>query len=390
MNRDAELMDCERYDKIALNLLYGELDELTAAAAKRHLHHCTRCKGISSGMQATKELASVPLLDPPVGLHARILQAERLAHKELSLRERIGRTVSVLAGYAMRPQLAMAALLLLMVSTSLVFQQARPTEHDQVSVTERGVPGLEAEAMPRHSIVTEALPPEAPAQEERSIPRPAIPSAPARSESRALRAETSSPARTKRAAEPEAAAEGAAQDAPPPTFERALEAYHAGRYAEAERQFRRVAAAGGPQAPRAALHEAHAARNGSGCQQAADLYDTVAARYAGTPIADEASWHAASCYRAVGQQERAAAHYRRLASQPGYAERASQALAALEADAPSSADAIAARKESKPTKPGAATTGSVAGPAPAAAAPAAPRPQDTAKGADSAPPASND
>ena len=372
MNRDAELMDCERYDKIALNLLYGELDELTAAAAKRHLHHCTRCKGISSGMQATKELASVPLVDAPAGLHARILQAERLAHKELSLRERVGRTVSVLAGYAMRPQLAMAALLLLMVSTSLVFLRARPAEHDQVSVTERGVPGIEAEALPRHSIVTEALPPEPSARKERSAPRPAMPApAAAQSEERALRAEAPSPPTTRSAAGQDAVAERAADGADaasPPTFERALEAYHAGRYAEAEKQFRRVASAGGPQATRAALHEAHAARNGAGCQQAAPLYDTVAARYTGTPIADEASWHAASCYRAVGQQERAAAHYRRLASQPGYAERASQALAALETDAPSGGDAVASRKAGKPAKPAAAATGSSAGAAPAAPA----------------------
>src|SRR5690606_26153240 len=72
MNQNARPMDCERYDKIALNLLYEELDELTAAAARRHLHHCTRCKNISSSMQATKELAELPLVDPPEGLRDRI------------------------------------------------------------------------------------------------------------------------------------------------------------------------------------------------------------------------------------------------------------------------------------------------------------------------------
>lgn len=392
MNRDAELMDCERYDKIALNLLYDELDELTAAAAKRHLHHCTRCKSISSGMQATRDLASVALLDPPAGLHERILRAERLAHKELSLRERAGRAVSVLAGYAMRPQLAMAALLLLMVSTSLVFLRARPAEHDQVSVTERGVPGLEAEALPRHSIVTEPLPPEPTSMAAKPPSAPtadaASPAATRQEAKGALLAQAETKARAKpSAARGASVEEGATDGAGGPTFERALEAYHAGRYAEAEKQFGRVAAAGGPKAARAALHEAHAARNGSGCQHAADLYDTVAARFAGSPTADEASWHAASCYRALGQQQRAAAHYRRLASQPGYAERATQALAAIEAEAAPSADhagdtnAVASRKASAKTTAPAGPKASAAGASP----PAAARPAEESSEAESSP-----
>lgn len=370
-------MDCERFDKIALNLLYEELDELTAASARRHLHHCTRCKGIHSGLQATKELANVHLLDPPEGLQGRILQAERLAHKELSLRERFGRAVSVMAGYAMRPQLAMAALLLLMVSTSLVFLRVRPGGHDQVSVTERGVPGLDADALPRHSVVTELLPPDAPAPTERLTRLgEAERSAPVGSNAEAKAA----PSRAKSSASAPAAATDAAAEGQggAPDFDEALAAYHAGRYAEAERLFQKVAETGGPQASRAALHEAHSARNGTGCQRAAGLYDTVATRYPGTPTADEASWHAASCYRALGQRERAAAHYRSLATRPGYAERAHQALSALDADAaePSAeSGAVAARKAaSRPAvSSGAAAAPPPAGAAAAAEAPAAPR-----------------
>lgn len=384
-------MDCERFDKIALNLLYDELDELTAAAARRHLHHCTRCKSISSGLQATRDLASVHLLDPPEGLRERILQAERLAHKELPLRERLGRAVSVLAGYAMRPQLAMAALLLLMVSTSLVFLRARPGGHDQVSVTERGVPGLEADLVPRHSIVTEPITPEPPSAAERYArvdspekerPAPRAAAAPAAEETRPR------PKADDAAAESRAL-EGAADDAEgAPSFDQALTAYHAGRYAEAERQFQRVAEAGGPQAMRAALHEAHAARNGSGCQRAAALYDTVATRYPGTPTADEASWHAASCYRALGQTERAAAHYRNLTTRPGYSERATQALAALNADGAEPSEAVASRRPttSPATSAGAAVQEAQAAP-PAASAPAGASPNSDSKTAAPAKPA---
>lgn len=374
-------MDCERFDKIALNLLYEELDELTAASARRHLHHCTRCKGIHAGLQATKELANVHLLDPPEGLRERILQAERLAHKELSLRERFGRAVSVMAGYAMRPQLAMAALLLLMVSTSLVFLRARPGGHDQVSVTERGVPGLDADTVPRHSIVTEPLPADAPAPTERlaraEAPAAAAGSSEGEPKGRSARMKSSAPG-ADLAAEP--SAEGAHGGA---DFDAALAAYHAGRYAEAEGLFQKVAEAGGPQASRAALHEAHAARNGTGCQRAAGLYDTVATRYPGTPTADEASWHAASCYRALGQRERAAAHYRSLATRPGYADRAHQALSALEADAgelASESTAVAARKAAAKSATSVGAAAAAPPPASGSAAEAAAAPRESSKG----------
>ncbi len=39
-------MDCEKFDRVVLDLLYEELDELTAAAARRHMEHCARCRGI--------------------------------------------------------------------------------------------------------------------------------------------------------------------------------------------------------------------------------------------------------------------------------------------------------------------------------------------------------
>ena len=36
------IMDCEKFDKIVLDLLYQELDELGTAAAERHLDQCAR------------------------------------------------------------------------------------------------------------------------------------------------------------------------------------------------------------------------------------------------------------------------------------------------------------------------------------------------------------
>src|SRR3954467_8258336 len=138
-------MDCEKFDRIVLDLMYGELDELTEAAAKRHIEHCSRCKGVSSGLRATREVGALALVDPPPGLELGILEAERRLNAKLPLKKKLGRGVSILAVYAMRPQLAMAALLLLMIGSSLFFLRARPGARDSVLVTERGVPESEVD-----------------------------------------------------------------------------------------------------------------------------------------------------------------------------------------------------------------------------------------------------
>ena len=140
-------MDCERFDRIALDLLYDELDELTAASARRHVDQCARCRGILAGLRATREVGALPLVDPPPGLELSILEAEQRARSRLPLQQRLGRGVSVLAGYAMRPQLAMAALFLFVIGSSLLLLRGRPGAPVQVS--EQGRPEKAAAATGR-------------------------------------------------------------------------------------------------------------------------------------------------------------------------------------------------------------------------------------------------
>lgn len=322
-------MDCERFDKTTMDLLYGELDELSAAAALRHLHHCTRCRDIWGHLRTTRELSDIPQEDPPADLFDAIMSAEANAHRSLPARERFSRGVSVLAGYAMKPQLAMAALLLLMIGSSLVFVRSDPRNQGQVSVTERGTPHTEAlsdSAAPNRALVFEG---------ERNSPVPRAAAENDESEVGATATDTEQPSDRL-------------------TYNEAMAAYQEGRYAEAERLFSEVASAGGERAASAALHEGHAARNGSGCQRAAALYDAVAARYSGGTVADEASWHAATCYRAMGQLKRASAHYTALKDRPAYAARAESALAEIEAQL------VVADAEAKtpPTEAGAKPTAS--------------------------------
>lgn len=300
-------MDCERFDKSTMDLLYGELDELSAAAALRHLHHCTRCRDIWGHLRTTKELSDIPMEDPPEDLFDSVMRAEASAHRSLPARERFSRGISVLAGYAMRPQLAMAALLLLMIGSSLVFVRNDPSDGGKVSVTELGTPHAEPSYDKKSS--DEALvfdgDPDARLEEEEEYES------------------TIGTARRDRAP-------NEAKPSDRETYNEAMAAYQEGRYAEAERLFSEVASAGGERGASAALHEGHAARNGSGCQRAAALYDAVAARYAGGTVSDEASWHAASCYRAMGQLRRASAHYTALKDRPAYATRAETALTEIE------------------------------------------------------------
>src|SRR5688572_4819285 len=133
-------MNSDKFDRIVLDLLYGELDELTTAAAKRHMDQSARAREIFAHFKATRQLSVLPTHTPPADFEAALMERERRTLAELPLHHRIGRIISMLAGYAMRPQLIMGALLLLMIGSSLMFLRARPGQHTAVQVTERGAP----------------------------------------------------------------------------------------------------------------------------------------------------------------------------------------------------------------------------------------------------------
>lgn len=351
-------MDCERFDRIALDLLYDELDELSSAAAKRHVEHCARCRDIHSEMRATRAVGVLPTLEPPADLEARILEAEHAVHAQLPLRKRVGRGVSILAGYAMRPQLAMAALLLLMLGTSLLLLRARPGDRGNVQVTERGVPESEGESVAivpvPEKVATDTAAQAHGVMMDRKREAPAA--EPEFAEAPAAAAETERSDKN---------ASGAAEDAGGDgTYERAMAAYRAQRYADAVREFDQVAAAGGPQAPSAALFSAQAVRKSSGCSQAAPRFEAVSSRFRGGGIGHEATWQAADCYRALGRTDDARRAYTQLLDVAGYGQRAQLALASLEtggemlaakraAAAPAAAGKAKAapKAASKPTSP---------------------------------------
>jgi TolA-binding protein len=342
-------VDCEKFDRIVLDELYGELDELTSAAAKRHKEHCARCASIDAELQATREVGVLELFEPPDGMYERILQAERDTTRGLPLRKRLGRAVSILAGYAMRPQLAMAALLLLMIGSSLLFLRTQPGDHDHVSVTERGVPESESDPV---TVVKKADSP--------SVLPHAAAHASARTDdsaARVLRAGAEPKPDPALAAEPKSAASANADgltgpDTDPDTvadgdtaYDAAMAAYRDGRYSEAEQRFAEVANRGGNRAASAALYAAQARRMLGGCPSAGPRFEEVHARYAGTPASSEAAWQAADCYRSLGDVARARQNYQELLTDSSYKGRAESALAEL--DEHNSATELTPRKAAK-------------------------------------------
>ncbi|HEY4102582.1 MAG TPA: zf-HC2 domain-containing protein [Polyangiaceae bacterium] len=381
-------MDCEKFDRIVLDLLYGELDELTAAAAKRHMEHCARCRNIDASLRATREVGTLPLADAPEGLELRILEAERRATELLPLRKRLGRGMSLLAGYAMRPQLAMAALLMLMIGSSLLFLRAQPGDRGHVLVTERGVPESDNDSV-AVTAKTNELPPldgarAAAARNPRSLDEAVARhdrSADAKGEARAAApAATAAPAPVVGAlndqvgqafATPtsddkadDSASEGSSDtDA---SYNAAMAAYRDGRYSEAERRFAAIASQGGSHAASAALYEVQALRMVSGCPAAAPRFDDVHSRYPGS-VGNDAAWQAADCFRSLGDVARARQDYQDLLSDPNYKARAQDALAELDQNV--QAQEVAARKAAAPAKAKASVAaGAPAGPPPAEAA----------------------
>ena len=137
-------MDCEKFESTLIDELYEELDELTSAAAKRHVSGCARCAARIGGLRATRRVAAaLPLVDPPPDLEERILAAAQSVRNVVPLTQRMARAVSHAGGWAMRPQTAMAAVFLVMIGTSAMFLRGRHAKSPSsaaVTVTDQGVP----------------------------------------------------------------------------------------------------------------------------------------------------------------------------------------------------------------------------------------------------------
>lgn len=354
-------MDCEGFDEIVLDLLYDDgpssqhLDE-----ARRHASGCARCAGSLAALQQARQLAELPVPPVPAGLEQAILaEVERRKQaREATWWGRLDRAISLLGAFAMRPQTAMGALLVLMTGLSLVLLRAKPAKNSSVQITEHGQPehGQPAEApaaaAPPIVAAIERKTAELPSRKEderaKSADLPSPPAAAIREPSEvAPTPATTTTATTTAAATPTAApaaapaasaqaeatvkadksAAGESQEA---AFASAMDHYKARRYREAIQAFDIVANGGGSNGGRAALYAAHSARFSSGCSAALPRYNAIANRQVGSGAASDATWEAARCYRELGQLENARQLFSTLRRVAGYRDRVEKELATLE------------------------------------------------------------
>lgn len=323
-------MDCEKFDQHVMDALYDELDELTHAAMKRHMEGCARCASTLAGLKATRDAAVLPLEEPGDDLEDRILAAVEVAQRKTPWRRKALRALAWAGSHAMRPQLAMAALFVLVIGSSLLLLRARPGTVGvaPVRVTERGAPAPEQPEV----ALAPAPPAAAPAAAEQ--PTEALAAAEPAAAGEVKRAE-------ERAADKAGADEGKAKDE------------------KADRDD------GAPGGAAAALADAQAKKNASGCSAALPLFDEIGTRYPGTAAAHTAMWEAAQCYKASGNEARARELLLALRSVESYKAQVESELGEAQANA---------QNIQAPAKAAAATAaaGAAAAPAgkPAAASPA--------------------
>ncbi|AKT43222.1 anti-sigma factor family protein [Chondromyces crocatus] len=331
-------MDCEKFDQHVMDALYEELDELTHAALKRHLESCVRCSSTLAGLRATRDAAVLPLEEPSDDLDARIFAAVEVAQQHTPWRRKALRALAWAGSHAMRPQLAMAALFVLVIGSSLLLLRARPgtVGMGPLRVTEHGMPAPEY-AEPAYA--------------------PATPAPPAPLANQVVTTQSEAKRMEDRAADK--AESGSRTEAAAPAADQAQ--------TRGDQEGMNRAPAGSAVE---ALARAQAARASSGCSAALPLYDEVGTSYPGTAAAHTAMWEAARCYKGAGDTGRARELFLALRAVDGYRDRVEAELGEQENLAQSQTKNIAGA-------PGAGAGHSYSAPAPAAPLRAAAKPAAT-------------
>jgi len=305
-------MDCAKCDPLLIDELYGELDEVTSAAVRRHVEACAQCSEAWQKISRGKELAGAISEQVPEGLETKILDAVKEAQKVVPIRSRASRALSWAGSWAMRPQTAMAALFLLMIGSSAIYLgRGRSQPASEMSADE-------GYAIEKDRAASPAAPsPESPAASAMAManapsPPPAPPAqfAPAKKAKMDMAEEFEPYAQRESKGSGALGIGGASAGAAPPAQARA--------------------AADVETATTSSLREARAVRDQQGCPSAVSRYDAIAAKSPGTQEAATATYEAAKCYETFGDYSAARSRYQRLEG-TAYASQAKLALANLDA-----------------------------------------------------------
>ncbi|MFP6684255.1 MAG: zf-HC2 domain-containing protein, partial [Polyangiaceae bacterium] len=258
-------MDRDKFEHDLMGYLFDELDEVTTAAVKRKLDSDAACRELEAGLRAALQVSELTLEEPSDDLTERILAAAALAASGEPWHRRVARALAWAGSHAMRPQFAMAALLVLVLGSSLLLMRADP-------------------------VATAIAPTIGPDTVDQNH------------EAASGRAGT---AANRDRGEPDMPASESGRDRAEQDYKAGLFHYRAGRHQEAQKALGAVASIDHHRAPSAALYQARSVRAQSGCRDALNRYEGLRSRHPNTSAAEDAAWEQADCHRALGQTTRA-------------------------------------------------------------------------------------
>lgn len=328
-------MDQEKFDQHLMDYLFDELDEVTSAAMKRKIESDADCRELALGLRATLEVAQLPVEQPSDDFEERILAAADLARDGEPWSRKLLRSLAWAGSHAMRPQLAMAAMLVLVVGSSLLLLRVRT---GAVAVTPTKDEGsVAAGPSPEHA------PAPATQNNGEDLLEGPLPST-----------EPPDVSPNAASAQPRAAVSGAPLDedqldAIDEQFDQAMASYNSGDHLSAQRQFAAIKSTKSPKAGSAALYEARAVRAHSGCKAAVPYYNAV--RSMGGGMAADATWEQADCHRILGESAQARSLYLALQSNKSYSARVAKELESQGETANTGGDGSSSRLRNDVTPP---------------------------------------
>jgi hypothetical protein len=331
-------MDQEKFDQHLMDYLFDELDEVTSAAMKRKIESDADCRELALGLRATLEVAHLPVEQPSDDFEERILAAASLAQEGEPWSRKLLRGLWWAGSHAMRPQLAMAAMLVLVVGSSLLLLRVR-SGAVAVSLT-KDEGSVAAGPSPEHA--------PAPATQQ----DPSLSQSPVGSSDKVTSPEAASA--TTATAKPRAAASGAPLSEEQlaiidKEFDAGMASYNSGDHLGAQRQFASIKGTKSPRAGSAALYEARAVRASAGCKAAVPYYNAV--RSMGGGMAADATWEQADCHRILGEAAQARTLYLTLEGNKSYSARVAKELESQGETANSGGDGSSSRHQKAAPKP---------------------------------------
>lgn len=389
-------MDCERLDEISVELAYGELEPRRLAEAEQHLLACERCTALVARLRKGREAAALlELEDPSSMLEARILAVAGTEKPPASIPRRTGRWLARAGAWVTRPQFAMAAVLVLMVGSSVMLLRGGGTSTARKEKTvDEGKPIAQVEqpdpnqaAAPAAAVPkTESKPAESKADEPTKAEAKEPPKdfgkkggdgkeaeeqddlanadGNAKEKAKAKdKADSLEGAKKAGAVGGLAVAPAAPAGAPAPTqapgggpatttvtkaatqYDSAMAAYKEARWADAAVGFD-AAAAGGDRTPSALLYAGRSQRALGSCDKALVRFQKVVAAYPASADAPWAALEGGQCAKQQGDLATARALFEKAKASPATAAKAQAELDAL-------SNANTAPKAAKPAKPSA-------------------------------------